>query len=77
VDHALKAYWGRDIYFPEKARALYKRSNVYRLLDKDDDARCDAGESLRLYRLYKPDDKRPFEDLKDEDFDKIIVFWSR
>lgn len=45
--------------------------------DKEHDAYCDANESLRLYRSRKTDDKRPLEELKDEDFDRIIVFWSR
>lgn len=77
LDQALKAYGERDIYFPEKSRALYKRSNLYRLLDKDHDAQCDANECLRLYRIHRPDDERSFQELNIEDFDKIIVFWSR
>jgi hypothetical protein len=70
-------YQDRKIYSPEKARALYKRSTVYTSVGKLADAACDGGEALRLYRLSKPYDTRPLNELEDSDFDSIIVFWSR
>jgi len=65
------------MYYPEKARALFKRSKVFKILRRTGEANCDGKESLRLYRRSKPDDTRPLEMLEDSDFDKIIVFWSR
>jgi len=76
-DQALKIYQDRDIYSPEKARALFKRSKVFKSLGQDTKAQKDADEALRLYKLSKPDDRRPLQELKDEDFDRRIVFWSR
>jgi hypothetical protein len=70
-------YGDRDIYYPEKARALFKRSKVFRILGRNSEAECDGKESLRLYRRSKPGDARPLGMLTDSDFDKIIVFWSR
>jgi hypothetical protein len=70
-------YGDRDMYFPEKARALYKRSKALDVLGRSTDADRDRRESLRLYRLSKPEDLRPLDELDDLDFDKIIVFWSR
>jgi hypothetical protein len=70
-------YQDREIYFPEKARALYKRSKAYTTIGKLADAACDGREALRLYRLSKPHDTRPLDELDDSDFDHIIVFWSR
>lgn len=74
---AISVYQDRDIYSPEKARALYKRSKVHAGVGKLADATCDEREALRLYRLAKPHDTRPLSELGDLDFDSIIVFWSR
>jgi hypothetical protein len=65
------------MYYPEKARALFKRSKAFRILGRNSEADCDGKESLRLFRRSKPEDTRPLEMLVDSDFDKIIVFWSR
>jgi hypothetical protein len=65
------------MYYPEKARALFKRNKVLRMSGRISEADCDKKESLRLYRRSKPFDTRPLEMLEDSDFDKIIVFWSR
>jgi hypothetical protein len=77
LDQALKAYGDRNIYYPEKARALYMRSKLHRQMNRETPANCDQTESLRLYRIFAPDDQRPWEALTNSDFDKIIVFWSR
>ena len=78
LNKAVQAYSDRgDIYYPEKSRALYKRHKVQVMLGKTQDARCDADASLQLHRQARPEDQRPFESLKDEDFDSTIVFWSR
>jgi hypothetical protein len=65
------------MYSPEKARALFKRSKIFRILGRNSEADCDEKESLRLYKRSKPTDSRPLRLLEDSDFDKIIVFWSR
>jgi hypothetical protein len=41
------------------------------------DAECDGKECLRLYRQLVPEDSRSLDLLTGEDFDKLIVFWSR
>jgi hypothetical protein len=76
-DQALKVYGQQEMYYPEKARALFMRRKAYQLLGHTDAAVCDGRESLRLYRHAKPEDDRPLELLEDSDYNRIIVFWSR
>ncbi|QDS73010.1 hypothetical protein FKW77_009080 [Venturia effusa] len=77
LTRALEVYEGRDIYMPEKARALYKRAKSFRGLDRCAEAQKDEDDSLELYRGLVPGDSRPLSELSDGDFDKLIVFWSR
>lgn len=77
VGQAVKVYQDRNTYYPEKCRALYMRTKINHKLNRPVDAKIDEEEALRLYRMYQPADKRDLADLKDEDFDAIIVFWSR
>jgi hypothetical protein len=32
---------------------------------------------MKLYRRLRPNDTRPIDELKEEELDKLIVFWSR
>jgi hypothetical protein len=70
-------YGDRSIYAPEKTRALFKRSQVFRRMGKTKEADEDAEECVKLYRQIAPHDARPLEELSDSDFDAHIVFWSR
>ncbi|KAE9984204.1 Glutamine synthetase [Venturia inaequalis] len=77
LTRALEAYEGRSIYTPEKARAFCNRAKSLRRLGRHAEAEEDENESLELYRGLVPDDTRPFSELSDGDFEKLIVFWSR
>jgi len=76
-EQAINVYQDREIYFPEKARALFKSREVYRSQGRVIEADRDGEEALRLYKLSKPDDTRSLDELAHADFDNIIVFWSR
>lgn len=77
LDQALKTYGDRYVFKPEKARAIFKRSKVLRLLQREDEAEAALNESWKLYQEIRPADQRTAEQLCDTDFDKIVVFWSR
>lgn len=78
LDQALKIYSDRDYYNPEKARVLYKRGKLSKSKYKSGNSGSkDLAAALLLYRTLKPGDTRPIEELKDEDFDDCIVFWSK
>jgi len=78
LDQALKVYADREYYNLEKARALYKRGRLSRVLGKPGNSGTkDLAAALKLFRTLKARDIRPIEELKDEDFDDCIIFWSK
>ena len=62
---------------PEKARALHKRSLVLEVLSRLDDSTSNRKESVKLYYEVANRPKAKTQALKEEDFDKLIAFWSR
>ena len=62
---------------PEKARVLYKRRGLLLIMGKTSLADADGIEALALFRKLRPHDQRSLEQLKDDDFDRNIMFWSR
>ncbi|EOD50697.1 putative tetratricopeptide repeat domain-containing protein [Neofusicoccum parvum UCRNP2] len=81
LDHALKAYSNRETYVPEKARALFKRSQVLRMMRKADEAEQVREEAAELYYEAVGADEKGVErkkagELVDEDFYELIAFWS-
>ena len=77
LDQALKVYGHNHDYRPEKARALYKRSCVLRLLHRVTEADDEALKSLNHYRSLCPNDTRYLDSLSHGDFDNLVVFWSK
>jgi hypothetical protein len=47
------------------------------LMGKDDVSEKQFTEAYELYRVLKPEDLRPREELSDTDFDGSACFWSR
>ena len=74
---AMAVYENREIYAPEQARLLFKRSRSLRNMGKSAEADQDDNDCLDLYRQLVPQDRKPLEGLSDRDFDRLIVFWSR
>jgi tetratricopeptide (TPR) repeat protein len=62
---------------PEKARAHFKRGKVLEARKQEEQAQEALGQAAKLYKAIRPDDPRTARDLKAEDFDNIIMFWSR
>ena len=52
LDHALKAYSNSNIYVPEKARALFKRSLALRGLGKTEEAGTELQRTYNMYSMY-------------------------
>jgi hypothetical protein len=70
-------YGERDIFRPERSRVAYKQWKLAKA--QGHEAEGFARKALDLYgEIHKKHDKqRRIEELKDEDFDKSIMFWSR
>jgi hypothetical protein len=47
------------------------------LMGKDDLSEKHFTEAYELYRVLKPEDLRPREELSDTDFEELACFWSR
>lgn len=71
LDQALKAYGGRDIYAPERARATFKRSKVLRLLDRDNEANENSEISCKLLRDIGGLQVKAMQDLDDSVFSTL------
>jgi hypothetical protein len=65
------------VYTPEKARALFKRSKALGQLRRLDEAETDRLHSIQLYRELVLDKDGPGKDLTDDEFDDVVVFWSK
>lgn len=84
LDHALKTYSNhntgeRDTYKPEKARSMFKRSQVFRIMRKVEEAdeELEAAALLRREVVGPVEGSRDPKSLTDDDFDDLIAFWSR
>lgn len=77
LDQALKIYGDHPHFISERARTYYKRGALLQCLQRAEDAEADLQMAINLYRQMCPDDSRPLSELKDEDFDINIMFWSR
>jgi hypothetical protein len=80
LDQAYRTYSARRTsqYFqPENAMVCYKRWKVLGQLGRNEEARKNANDALKLFRTIQPNDMRPLDILTDTDFDKSIMFWSR
>ncbi|KAL9042200.1 MAG: hypothetical protein Q9214_003856, partial [Letrouitia sp. 1 TL-2023] len=80
LNQALRIFAPRAFLKPEKARALFKRSSVFKALGQPEKAVADRKESVELYyRVSSEIDgvSKRSDDLADVDFDRNIAFWSR
>jgi hypothetical protein len=50
---------------------------VLQKLERAEDAAPCSKEALEFHRSIHANDKRPLEELTDDDFDRDIMFWSR
>ncbi|KAL1638138.1 hypothetical protein SLS58_008975 [Diplodia intermedia] len=81
LDHALKAYSNSKTYVPEKARALFKRSQVLKMMRSNKDAEETLQDATELYHEAVGKEEsakgKKAEELADQDFVELIAFWSR
>ncbi|KAL8731034.1 MAG: hypothetical protein Q9166_003685 [cf. Caloplaca sp. 2 TL-2023] len=77
LDLALKIFVPRPLLKPEKARAKFIRSLIYKDIGRLDDAVTEAEESTRLYCEIRRVRRDDIKDLTEEDFAGMIAFWSR
>jgi hypothetical protein len=77
LDQALKIYSGLPHFAPERARANYKRGKLLKIIGRNGEGEANLHKAVELYRGICPGDQRPVDQLRGEDFDRRIHFWSR
>ncbi len=77
INQALKVFGGRLQYRQELARTTYKASQVSLASGNNDKAEAELREAFHLRQALLPDDHRGMDELTEEDYDNLVVFWSR
>lgn len=68
---------GRQQYKQELARSTYKASQVSLAMGNKERAEEELREAYTLRRSVVQDDDRDIDELKEVDYDELVVFWSR
>ncbi|KAI9689075.1 MAG: hypothetical protein M1822_000812 [Bathelium mastoideum] len=77
IDEALRIFQDRVVYQPEKARALFRKSEILRGQGHLQEAHESQKESLRLYHDILSAAPKTSEGLSHADYDDLVAFWSR
>jgi len=78
IDQALKT-WNVDAgsFTPEIARTTFLKAKCAALAGHEDEAEDLRRQAADIRATLVPEDKRNVHDLKAEDFDELVAFWSR
>jgi tetratricopeptide (TPR) repeat protein len=77
LEKALRILGDYSYFAPENARVKFKMWKVLQELKRTEDARSCSKKALEFHRSIDANDKRPLEEMTDDDFDRDIMFWSR
>ena len=77
INQALKVFSGRQQYRQELARSTYKASQVSFGSGNSSKAEAELRDAFRLRQSLVPDDDHGMDELTEEDYDNLVVFWSR
>ncbi|KAJ8125977.1 hypothetical protein O1611_g7661 [Lasiodiplodia mahajangana] len=77
INQALKVFSGRHQYRQELARSTFKASQVSKAIGNEDKANEQLREAFELRRALVPDDTRDIDETHEDDYDHLVVFWSR
>jgi len=77
IDQALKIFVSRPYYRHEYARTTYKEAQLLQAQGDEADAAKVFQKAFELRQELLPDEKRQIEDLKEIDYDNMVIFWSR
>lgn len=74
---ALKIFQDRPSFRHELARTTFKKGQLLRLMGRESEADDVMAQAYKIRRHLMPQDVRPLEQLAEDDFDKLVIFWSR
>jgi hypothetical protein len=77
LNQALKIFSDKPHLQNELTRTKFKRGELLRLMGQEEEAQNAILEAYRLRKELVPEDDRSLEELKVNDFDKLVAYWSR
>lgn len=77
ITQALNIFTTSPFHKPEASRATFKKAKLLQEQKKTKEAAATRAEAIDLRRAIVPEDIRSPHELNDDDFDKMIIFWSR
>lgn len=77
LEQALKIFGSRPYLRNEVARTTYKKGQMYQSTGDNVLAWREFRKAHSLRRRLRPNDKRTVEELRESDYDQLVIFWSR
>jgi hypothetical protein len=77
LEQANKVYSARKCNLNELARTTYKKSQLLAAQGNETQAHALWSDAYKMRRSILNNDKRPIEEIREEDYDKLIIFWNR
>lgn len=77
IDKALDVFKSGPYHKPEVARSSFKRSQILTEQKREKEAEEDLKTAAQLRKELIPKSFKQAEEFKDEDFDVLVIFWSR
>ncbi|RMZ91046.1 hypothetical protein DV736_g1711, partial [Chaetothyriales sp. CBS 134916] len=77
ISRALDIFGSRSYYKNEYARSTYKEAEILHAMGLSDLANESFLKAFQSRQTVYPDDDRDMADLCGEDYDKMVIFWSR
>ncbi|KAF2238369.1 nb-arc and tpr domain-containing protein [Viridothelium virens] len=76
LEGALTTYTD-DYHKPQAARALWKKGLLVKSMDNVIEGDALLARAMQLRHDLRPDDRRPVEDLTDQDWDSLVFYYHR
>ncbi|TPX10758.1 uncharacterized protein E0L32_008327 [Thyridium curvatum] len=77
INQAIKVFSERPQYVQELARSTYKASQVSAAIGNQKKADSELRDAFQLYQQLVPGDRRGIDEIKEADYDSLVVFYSR
>ena len=77
IDKALEVFSSGPYHKPEVARSCFKKSQILEKGGRPKEAKDALLSAVQLRNEIAPKAAKPAEELADEDFDSMPIFWSR
>ena len=77
LEQSLKIYGDTPWYKPQASRSSFMRGRLLRAMGNHVEGDAQLQKAMTLRKDVEPDDHRSWDQLHDEDFDKVVYYYSR